>query len=467
MFMNRSPCFVLYIGPHDRAKCLDLTLPEWEIEVFEGPCGISALTRRPDIVLIDPFADSDDGSALDVARADNWMKQLTCMAISYPPPVCALVPEGTSQDIRVDLMDIGIDDGLQWPVSSRMLRAMVNLYGQKKSITQALDSKQAALDKSFAYLDRFKQEMGTAKKQLAAERKSLNAALKQNQQMILERRRMKSVQADLKTSLEENMDGFGKVLHTLIEHRVEYNRGHGRRVAEIATFIGKDMGFDEKKLEDLRKAGMLHEIGLLFLADAPYQQSSIQAAKFIAKNEDFGMPDHQTDYDRTLMVQYPVKGAELLKQCPGFESAAKIISQLNENADGTGFPDGLKRRYISMASKILAGADALDTLRETPGITSTDDILIGLERLSGARLEPVIVGQLEKYVVTHLGPDDFRVRGVGIEQLVPGMVLATALFTASGTKLFTANTRLTKYFIEKIIQYHREYPVDTTVYIKV
>ncbi len=464
--MDRSSFSLLYIGPNDRKKHLNFPLAEWAVEVFEQPGDVCALTVRPDIVLMDPFAHCADGALADVALAGKWLAQVKSVFMKYPPPVCAVIPPGCGQDIRADLMELGLDDGLQWPVSRRMLRAMVRQYGRNTRMAQALDSKQAALDKSFAYLDRFKQELKTAKKELATERKSLNAALKQNQEMILERRRMTSCQADLKKSLEVNMDGFGRILHTLIEHRVELNRGHGRRVAEIAVFIGKKMGFGEKKLEDLRKAGMLHEIGRLFLAGTSLPLPSPQRTES-NQYERFGMEDHQAAYDRTLMVQYPVKGAELLQHCPGFEPAAKIIAQLNENADGTGFPDGLRRRYISMASKILAGADELDTLRDTPGITSIDDILNGLEHLSGVRLDPVIVGQLEQYVVTHLGPDDFRVRGVGIEQLVPGMVLATALFTASGTKLFTANTRLTSDFITKIIQYHREYPVDTTVYVKV
>jgi len=44
--------------------------------------------------------------------------------------------------------------------------------------------------------------------------------------------------------------------------------------------------------------------------------------------------------------------------------------------------------------------------------------------------------------------------------------LGTALFTTTGTKLFSVDTLLTQESIDKIIQYHREYPVDETVYIK-
>lgn len=87
--------------------------------------------------------------------------------------------------------------------------------------------------------------------------------------------------------------------------------------------------------------------------------------------------------------------------------------------------------------------------------------------MAGARLDPSIVGLLGKYVVTRMSQEAFKVRGVGLGQLEPGMVLGTALFTATGTKLFSANTELTREFIDKIVQYSREYPVDEIVYVKV
>jgi hypothetical protein len=106
-------------------------------------------------------------------------------------------------------------------------------------------------------------------------------------------------------------------------------------------------------------------------------------------------------------------------------------------------------------------------LKDSPTVDSLEGMLDGLERLSGSRLDPVIVGWLEKYALLHMGSDAYKVRGVGVEQLEPGMRLGCALFTTSGTKLFSVNTELTQESIEKIIQYHREYPVDETVYIKV
>ena len=173
-----------------------------------------------------------------------------------------------------------------------------------------------------------------------------------------------------------------------------------------------------------------------------------------------------TSYENTIWIQYPVKGADLLNECQGFEDSSKVIRFLNENSDGTGHPDGLKKRVIPLASRILAGADEFDRLKDSSEVHSLEDLFTALESISGSRLDPAIVGWLEKYAVLHMGSDACRVRGVGVEQLEPGMRLGTALFTSTGTKLFSVNTQLTQESIDKIIQYHREYPVDKIIYVK-
>ncbi|MCG8617816.1 MAG: hypothetical protein MI802_16490, partial [Desulfobacterales bacterium] len=384
-----------------------------------------------------------------------------------------IVPDGATDAFRLDMMEAGFDEAVAWPLTPRGVTVRSRVYIRQTLVAQKHHADTASLTRSFEYLDRFKGEVSRLKTDLMEEKTGLNAALKQIQQMTAERGRLKDDLAGLKQQLAHNISGFGSILYTLIRKRVEVNQGHGERVADIACFLGKALGVDENKLEDLRKAAMLHEVGLLFLTD-PSATAHSRAAAAHSQDEAEAAPgpatenNHQpTAYDKTIMMQYPVKGAELLEACPGFEACAQILKSMNEWSDGTGYPDGLKRRYIPMSSRILAGADELENLRDRDDIRDTRTLLAAMEDLAGVRLDPVIVGQLEKYVVHHMGAHDFKVRGVRIDQLEPGMTLGAALFTATGTKLFTADTVLTKDAIDKIIQYNREYPVDETVYIKV
>ncbi len=353
-------------------------------------------------------------------------------------------------EVRRALLDAGYDEVMRWPLSPGELAYRARIYLEKKNLEQQHYVQNQTLEKAFAYLDRFKLQLKLTQKELAREKNSLNTALKQIHHLTHERSLMKKAMVRIKASLGRNVKEFEGLLSTLIQTRVETNRGHGDRVAHIATFIAKQFDFDGKKLDDLGKAAMLHEIGLLFMSGQALTKDKSQL----------------THHEKNIWIQYPVKGADLLNECPGFEGCAGLIRSLNEHSDGTGFPLGLKRKHIPLGSRILAGADELDMLKENPEVRSLEALLAGLETLAGSRLDPLIVGWLEKYAVLHMGSNTYQVRGVGVEQLKPGMRLGTALFTSGGTKLFSADTLLTQEYIDKIIQYNREYPVDEIIYIK-
>lgn len=399
----------------------------------------------PDIIVFDlPLIRALDPSPVRAAR--EWIHGFKNSL--YRPGVFLAVDTFPEFEMRMAFHDCGYDDFIVLPASARELAYRARIYMEKKNLEQQGISQKQTLERAFSYLDKFKQELKTAKKELGQEKNSLNNALKQIHHMTHERGLMKKSMKEMKESLDRDREGFGHLLSTLIQTRVEANRGHGDRVANIAGFLAKQFDFDEKKLDDLGKAGMLHEIGLLFMSGQALQKDKRDL----------------THYEKEIWIQYPVKGADLLKECPGFEGCANIIRSLNENSDGTGFPLGLKRKHIPLASRILAGADELDLLKEK--VRSLEDLLAGLETLAGTRLDPVIVAGLEKYAVLHMGSDAYPVRGVGVENLEPGMRLGTALFTSGGTKLFSMDTLLTQESIDKIIQYNREYPVDEIIYIK-
>nr|WP_319493873.1 HD domain-containing phosphohydrolase [uncultured Desulfobacter sp.] len=449
---------ILYVG----SRCpQDLTSDDSHLSFtcVQTPEQIKSIKQRPDIVLMDPFAHGDD---VDLTTMQPWLDALKAHIFRFSPAVFVIVAEEITKGIRLSIMESGADQVVDWPLDTREIEVKAKGIIDKLHLEQTLFSKTDSLEKSFRYLDRFKRELKEVKDELLEDKTNLNTALKQIHQMSQERRRLQQNLLEIKTQREADSQGFSRILYTLVRQRVERNRGHGERVGEIACFIATKMGLSRKQLEDLSKAGMLHEIGLLFLS-ADYNRENGPNGE----NSDQDSDSRSTVYDQTIIMQFPVKGAELLSQCRGFEGAAAIIHSLNENVDGTGYPDGLKRRHIPLASRILAGADEMETLRENNAGFGVQDLLSALEPMIGSRLDSQIAGWLEKYAVLHLGGDTLEVRGVGVEQLKPGMVLSATLFTRTGTKLLPAGQALTQQIIDKIIQYHRAYPVDETVYIKV
>lgn len=407
---------------------------------------IEELTRVEmyDAVLVDAGVDSCETS-------ESRIPDIVTSGSSRGPAVFIILPEYPDVEKRKRYFIHGYDDYLVAPWPDEELTSKLDMFIQLKHCGQKLALTEEKLEKSFRYLDTFKKTLKETKKQLFDERATLNNAFKQISQMTRERNRTKNDLKQLKERFQENMTGFSHLLSHMITTRVEDDKGHGQRVADIAVFIAKKMQIDEKKLEDLRKAAMLHEAGLLLVPE-----------QILKKRE-----ADRSAYEKDFFIQYPVKGADLISKCSEFKRCADIIRSLNENSDGTGFPKGLKRKYIPILSRILAGADEFDTLMNDMENFSMVVFLGKLEQLSGARLDPNVVGGLEKYAVSHLGSDSFRVKGIGVHQLEEGMTLGTALFTHTGTKLFSVNTLLTRDAIAKIRRYNREYPVDEIVYIRV
>ncbi len=400
---------------------------------------------HPDIVLVDPGS----GTAMDAAQA--WIRQLAEVSFPFTPGFFLVTDAFVTMEDKCRFRAWGYDEVIPRPVQNREIRYLSHPYLRHKTLEQQIFINKQTIQQARTYLDRFKQNLFSVKKELSSEKTSLNNALKQIHHMTRERSHLKTRAQELKHALQQHMNGYEKLLVRLIQNRVEISRGHGERVAHIACYVGKSLGFDEKKLENLHKAGMLHEIGLVFMP------RTAAATSF----------DQLTDFEKSIQVQYPVKGADLLSLCNAFEKTAQIIRHLHENVDGSGYPRGLKKEYIPLISRVLAGADLFDTLKNGEDICCLEDMMAALENAAGSRLDPLVVSRLQKYALQHMGSDAFQVRGVGVEELEPGMRLGSAVFTATGTKLFSADTVLTKTAIDRIIQYNREYPVDDILYIKV
>ncbi len=408
-------------------------------------CEKIARRFHPDIVLVDP------GPCVTMDVLQTWGAWLAEVPFFFRPGFFLVVDTDISMEEKYRFRECGFDEVIPRPVQEQALRYLSYPYLRHKILEQKNFNSKQTMNQASTYLNRFKNALSVVKSELIQEKTSLNNALKQIHHMNKERSHLKNQVQKAKKALDQNMAGCEKLLSQLIRRQVETSRGHAERVADIACFIGKGLGFDEKKLENIHKAGMLHEIGLVFMPRT-------------AQTKPF---DQLTAFEKNIQLQYPVKGADLLSHCQVFEKTAKIIRHMHENADGTGYPKGLKKDYIPLASRILAGADMFDAVKHREDILCLEDLMAALENLAGSRLDPLVVNRLEKYALLHMGADAFQIREVGIDQIAPGMRLGCALFTADGTKLFSADTVLTRAAIDKIIQYNREFPVDDILYIKV
>ncbi|KAF2955537.1 HD-GYP domain-containing protein [Marinitoga sp. 38H-ov] len=162
-----------------------------------------------------------------------------------------------------------------------------------------------------------------------------------------------------------------------LEYYDNYTRGHSERVANWASLIAEKMGFDKQKIEHIYWAGVLHDIGKIFVP----QSILNKAARLIPE-----------EFEKIKL--HPVKGEELINKVENMQYISKIIKHHHERYDGKGYPDGLSGENIPIESRILAVVDSFDAMTsERPYKTplSKQQALEELKRMSWKQFDGNIV----------------------------------------------------------------------------
>ncbi len=159
---------------------------------------------------------------------------------------------------------------------------------------------------------------------------------------------MRRAERELAASAEKlalTLEGAVAALGATTELRDPYTAGHQRRVAELACAIGLELGWTEARLESLRIAAVLHDIGKIVLP-----------AEILAK------PGRLSATEMELIHHHAAAGAEIVGSI-GFErDVAEIIHQHHERLDGSGYPAGLCDGDILPEARVLAVADVVEAM---------------------------------------------------------------------------------------------------------
>jgi response regulator RpfG family c-di-GMP phosphodiesterase len=162
-----------------------------------------------------------------------------------------------------------------------------------------------------------------------------------------------------------------------IDRALPWQTGHGRRTATISLLIGEATGLTSSELHDLKLAAFLHDIGLLMLP----------------RNLTIGM--NPLDPESYVTVQnHPRLGASLLEPFSFLREASVLIAHHHERWDGSGYPYGIRGRYIPLGARILSIADAFDAIR-IPEVPSRNTIALRIIQVAaGTQFDPELVDAL-------------------------------------------------------------------------
>lgn len=202
--------------------------------------------------------------------------------------------------------------------------------------------------------------------------------------------RLKTLQDDL-----DHTEDMIFTLTTAVEAKDYYTRGHSERVSILSVWIAQIAGLNEKELINIRKSGILHDIGKIGVhEDILHKKSGL------------------SDAELAIVRRHPVTGADICKPLRTLRHIIPAIRHHHERWDGHGYPDALSGDNIPLLGQIIGVADSFDAMVSIrpyrTGLSIDDSLRIMKDEQSSGQWNPDL---LEKFL-TMIQSDPTRIRGL-------------------------------------------------------
>ncbi|NBM15365.1 HD-GYP domain-containing protein [Streptomyces sp. GC420] len=171
-----------------------------------------------------------------------------------------------------------------------------------------------------------------------------------------------------------------RALVQAVDIKDEYTRGHSERVGSASVLIARELGMDEERLEVLRFAGILHDVGKLGVP-----------TRVLRKDGPL------TPEERRVIELHPEYGHEMVRGIGFLGEARAAILHHHERMDGSGYPYGLSGDRIPEFARVVAVADAFDAMTSTRCYSRARPVAVAVEELqkcAGRQFDPRMVRAL-------------------------------------------------------------------------
>jgi PAS domain S-box-containing protein len=162
---------------------------------------------------------------------------------------------------------------------------------------------------------------------------------------ITERKQAEKKLQDTLESLRKAVGTTIQVMVSAVESRDPYTAGHQIRSADLARTIATEMGLPQEKIDGIRMAGSIHDIGKLSIP-----------AEILSK------PTKLSEIEFSLIKEHARQGFEMLKDVESPWPLAQIVYEHHERMNGSGYPRHLKGDDILIEARILAVADVVEAM---------------------------------------------------------------------------------------------------------
>jgi diguanylate cyclase (GGDEF)-like protein/putative nucleotidyltransferase with HDIG domain len=162
-----------------------------------------------------------------------------------------------------------------------------------------------------------------------------------------------------------------------IDAKDHYTQGHSQKVSAYAALIAESMSMTTAEVDEIRLGAVLHDIGKVGIPEA-----------ILNKGGALNPEEWET------MKSHVIFGARILEPLTPLAHIREMVLHHHEYFDGSGYPDALIGPEIPLGARIIAVADAYDTItsdRVYKKGRSSSDALKELERCANAQFDATIV----------------------------------------------------------------------------
>ena len=174
-----------------------------------------------------------------------------------------------------------------------------------------------------------------------------------------------------------------KNLVRFVDARDAQTANHSELVSTLAEGIGLQLGLDSETADQLKLAGLLHDLGKIGLPDAVLKEARML-----------------TEEEQAIVRRHPEFGHSLLEGL-GLDQVQDWVLHHHEHWDGSGYPGGLAGEEIPLGARIILVADtyvAITTDRPYRSAQSEATALRELRAHAGSQFDPAVVEGLERYL---------------------------------------------------------------------
>ena len=202
------------------------------------------------------------------------------------------------------------------------------------------------------------------------------------------------------TADDSYLDRIADAFAGVVDAKSPWTYRHSDRTCVIAMSIAALLGCDDRVLDEMRRAALLHDVGKLAIS-----------------NQILDKPARLTDEEYAVVRRHPLHTAAILERTPGFAGLAPLAGAHHERLDGSGYPHGLDGGALSVPMRVLAVADVYEALTSArpyrPALSSVQalevmrpDVPRRLDRDAYSALEAVLEERLPETPAAHAAVDD-------------------------------------------------------------